>query len=87
MMKVLYRAVKILSEKTKHLLETHLLPSGSLLMKIIISRFITPISYKNDRRHGLNFIMVMGMPVVVDDNYFNNTGRRRWKEHNTTKKL
>ena len=85
MMKVLYQNVKILLERTKNLLGIHLLQYGSLLKKIIISRFITPISYRNDRRHGLNFIMIMDMPVVVEDNYFNTTGGDRWKTQNTTK--
>ena len=69
MMKALYRVAKTSSEKIKHLLGIHLLQFGNLLMKIIISRFITPISYKSDKRHGLYFIMIMDMPVVVDDNY------------------
>ena len=69
MTKALYQTAKALLGKTKHLQEIHLLQFGNLLKKIIFSRSITPISYKSDRRYGLNFIMIMGMPIVVDDNY------------------
>lgn len=55
-------------------------------MRIIISRFITPISYKNDKRYGLYFIMIMDMPVVVDENYLktleDNNGKFRIQQSN-----
>jgi len=78
MTKALYQTAKISLGKIKNLLEIHLLQFGNLLKKIIFSRSITPISYKSDRRYGLNFIMIMDMPVVVDDNHKTHTGRKQW---------
>ena len=62
MTKALYQTAKALLGKTKHLQETHLLQSGNLLKKIIISLFITLISYKNAEPRGLNFIMMLVFP-------------------------
>ena len=86
MTKALYQVAKKSLEKTNCWAETVLLQYGSRLMRIIFSRSITPISYKNDVRHGLNFIMIMGMPVVVDDNYLktleDNNGKFRIQQSN-----
>ena len=74
MMNKLYQNVNQLLEKTKNLIETLLLRYGNRLMETIYTLPTTPISYKNDRRYGLNFRIISGVPFVVNDNYLERFG-------------
>ena len=86
MMTALYQVAKTLLEKTKSITGTLRLLFGNLLKTTTSIPFITPISYKNDKRHGLYFRMIMDMPVVMDIECSNMEDLECLKRQNTMSK-